>query len=274
MNNLVSLYNELVSDDQKLSPIEELYPHLDFVQAINSFLRESGGDPEKVLFAYVHGSYCRQERSKYSDIDLIVYTEDFRGDYIFNYQGHMLNLNFKPISMINEIVSGSNILWNLGVHKNMQIVYDKKNYAEYFRKFLKQTFKELKASPSMFINSFATEIRRIVEYRRKLVSFINTHDIAHDPIDQYTYLDLLNKYIFNFFSVLGFFEDIYFPSEKNFYRFIHSSLYPNAQSQLKILINNLEDKSQLIKEIDNIYSYFVEKFRAYITESVTIHEAN
>lgn len=131
---------------------------------------------ESISFAHIAGSYSRGEQTPYSDIDLECFSPsmmEYQDTYTWN--GLLVSLAVYPINSVRG--EGTNIIdrsWARSCFKSSQVVYDPNDvYEEYRRQFIED---EKVNYPTSNETPFAKNLRKIIEYRRKMLSAISGND--------------------------------------------------------------------------------------------------
>lgn len=170
--------------------------------------------PEReIRLAYLLGSHARGDATRYSDIDFNFYTNNITCDIWFKYKGYLISIFAEPLDDIKNILKkASNIMWYRTL-VNTSIVLMNRDHA--FSKFCDLVDSSFQKHKDFSI--LTTEIRRIVEYRRKIHSLQcagNTNmGKNHEDI---TYCYLLTEYIKNYVAVVAYLQNITVSSEKHF----------------------------------------------------------
>lgn len=126
----------------------------------------------KVYYVGVYGSAARNEDTRYSDLELVIATEDKHWWGTFRVKGLSVWLHFETLSKIYEQVSwvdpeGESSINN---YLNSMTLYDKIGLKKEIRKRLKkvkyETFKEAALVPLGEVNDCVSKMRNAIEVRK------------------------------------------------------------------------------------------------------------
>lgn len=195
------LLNELhLEEVDRLSQNEN-----DLVSSIkNDFPRivgELSVDFSKIQLAVLYGSLARKEQLPYSDIDVECYTSsDFSTEEIFYWRNKLMTFYVVPFeNLFNELKTPSLLLWYKSGFNDAEIIYDESNWRSKIRDLINEKFEETNYDSNISREDFNKNVRRFVEYRRKLNNALLTGEKMYRLhsskcfIDSYLYFNYMSK---------------------------------------------------------------------------------
>lgn len=231
-------------------------------EEFQAILTESKIPKDEILLGSLIGSYAKGSATKYSDIDFKFYTKNFTGDVWFPHKGKIVSIFADRLIDIKKLItSTSDLVWYKELLRSSITIINVNNTKEELIEVVNTTYTQKNIS---VVN---TEIRRVIEYRRKIYSLISK-GIIDDPSWHLTYIDFCKKYINNYLACLGYLNNAKVRSEGTYARDISEVLPKETCTYLLDTMNlKLPIKSRLIS-LEQSYKIFCSEVFKY-TKGVT-----
>ncbi len=169
---------ELLQGEVDLKPsgnVESKYSANDIKAGFLEIVELSTIPLENIAFAHVAGSYSRDEQTPYSDVDIECFSpnmKEYQDTYTWN--GLLISFAIYPVDSVRG--EGTNIVdrsWARSCFKNSKPIYDPENQYENYRS---QFIQDEVASYPAKETPFSKNLRKVIEYRRKMLGAIDAKD--------------------------------------------------------------------------------------------------
>lgn len=218
-----------------------------------AILKKSGVVEQNILLGYLLGSHAKNKATPYSDIDFNFYTKGLTKDVWFKHKGRVISIFVDKLTDVeNLIMNSSDVIWYENLLKTAVVFIDKANYLSKLEDLTNR------AKLNTYHGLINTQIRKVVEYRRKLYSLTLAEKTA--SFDELIYLDFAKKYFDNYILCIAYMGKVSVSSESMYIHEILSFLPQTIRSNFENLLNSGSSISVRTTSLEETYHYFVENF--------------
>ncbi len=173
----IETFIKLFRDETQLTHVfNETVTLQNIRQDFPAIAQASGFPPGDISMAYVAGSYARGQQTAHSDIDIECYSAAITQEYqsTFKWKGYLISFSVYPAGTVrgepDNLVDRS---WARSCYKTAQPVYDPHNaFAAMVSRYADQEM----IGESDIPNGLWKTLRKVIEYKRKMLSAIETGD--------------------------------------------------------------------------------------------------
>lgn len=175
IENFITLYNEEAALTRRFNASAG-YGIAEIKAGFEDILKKSGVALADVSFAYVSGSYSRGQQTPYSDVDIECFSDRITEEYqdTLKWNGLLISLSIYPAGTVRG--ENDNLIdrsWARSCYKGAKVIYDPDNKFEALKNAHPPSEQPEEADMNL---GMWKNMRKVIEYRRKLLSSIDSGD--------------------------------------------------------------------------------------------------
>lgn len=171
-----------------------------------------------ILLAYVLGSYARDKKTQYSDIDIEVITGEQQDDLTILHKNNIYTVYVHSLMSFKQLMNSTeNVIWYADTMDVAKILYDRNNTYSSLRQYVLKKY-ETKPISEFLLTELKQAVRRVIEDRRKIYALIILKRKNYSPeIFNITYIDFAKKFVDNYAKILTTISKKKQKSEENYF---------------------------------------------------------